>query len=148
MGEPGPRRHAREAALQVLYSADLARRIDPAAILDVYESIADEVTLPAKGRERARALVLGVVANLKEIDERLERASPRWRLSRMAAVDRNVLRIAAYELLFEPEIPAEVVIDEAVEIARRYAGEASPAFVNGVLDQLARGRDPSPGVRE
>jgi N utilization substance protein B len=129
----------------VLYSADLARRIDPAEILEVYESIADEVTLPASGRERAKQLVLGVVANLKEIDERLERASPRWRLSRMAAVDRNVLRIAAYELLFEPEIPAEVVIDEAIEIARRYAGEASPAFVNGVLDQLARGRGEDPG---
>lgn len=146
MGDAGPRRQAREAALQVLYSADIAGRIDSVGVESVYESISDEVTLPAQGRERARELVRGVVLRLEEIDTRLQTACSRWKLSRMATVDRNVLRIGAYELLFEPDTPTEVVIDEAVEIARRFAGDSSPAFVNGVLDEVARKRPVSSGT--
>ena len=79
--------------------------------------------------------------NRKPIDERIAAASTRWKLHRISAVDRNILRIATYELLFEPEVPTEVVIDEALEVARRYASEASPAFVNGILDEIARQRE-------
>jgi N utilization substance protein B len=68
----------------------------------------------------------------------LERACTHWKVERLAAVDRNVLRIAAFELLCEDGTPPEVVIDEAVEVARRFAGDASPGFVNGVLDALVR----------
>jgi N utilization substance protein B len=81
-----------------------------------------------------------VAHNLKCIDERISAASERWKLYRLATVDRNVLRIAAYELLFEPATPAEIVIDEALEIARRFASEESRSFVNGILDRIARER--------
>ena len=140
MAVRGPRRQGREAALQVLYAADLAQRLEPEAIEEFYRQIIDEFSLPTRARERARELAMGVALNRKPVDERISGASTRWKLYRIATVDRNVLRIATYELIFEPETPAEVVIDEAVEIARRFAGEASPGFVNGVLDVIARQR--------
>jgi len=140
MGGTGPRRQAREIALQVLYAADAARDLEQASLPGVFERIVTEFQAPARAKERARELVVGIAANLKQIDERIAAACSHWKLHRLAAVDRNVLRTATYELLFEPEVPAEVVIDEAVEIARRFAGEASPAFVNGVLDVIARDR--------
>ncbi len=76
------------------------------------------------------------MAHLAEIDPRLAEAAENWRVPRMAAVDRNALRLAAYELLFVPDTPHRVVLDEAIELARRYGSADSPAFVNGVLDKL------------
>jgi N utilization substance protein B len=78
----------------------------------------------------------GVVAHLPDIDQQLAAAAENWRLPRMAVVDRNVLRLGAYELLFAPDTPAAVAIDEAIELARRFGSADSPAFVNGVLDWL------------
>ncbi len=88
-------------------------------------------------------LVQGVAAHLDELDGLIGRHSEHWRLERMTLVDRNLLRLAIYELLYQPEIPPKVVINEAVEMAKRYATEASSAFVNGILDQvrLALGRE-------
>jgi N utilization substance protein B len=140
MGAPGPRRQAREIALQVLYASEAARALDAAEVERAFDDIVQEFTAPARAKEYARELVVGIAANLKRIDEQIAAASRHWKLYRLAAVDRNVLRIGCYELLFLPELPAEVVIDEAVEIARRFAGEGSPAFVNGVLDLVARER--------
>jgi N utilization substance protein B len=124
----------------VLFAADVRKRLTPEAVATSYDDILKEFTLPARARSRARELVMGVAHNLKCIDERISEASDRWKLYRLATVDRNVLRIAAYELLFEPEIPAEIVIDEALEIARRFASEESRSFVNGILDRIARER--------
>ena len=90
----------------------------------------------------AEELVSGVSAHREEIDARLAGVSRRWRLDRMAAVDRNVLRLGAYEVLFGGT-PAAIAIDEAVELARRFGGFASPGFVNGVLDALARSHAPA-----
>ena len=130
---------AREAALQVLFAADLAGgELSSGAVRDAFETVAYEFDLPRRARERALELCLGVVHHLKDIDLAIARASEHWKIERLAAVERNVLRIAAFELLFEPETPAEVIIDEAVEVARRFASEKSPAFVNGVLDVVAR----------
>jgi N utilization substance protein B len=140
MGSPGPRRKAREAALQVLFAVDVSQKIEPASVEEAYGAIVREFSLPARARERAGEIALGVASNLDPIDERIERACTHWKLHRLAAVDRNILRIAAYELLFEPSTPAEVIMDEAVEIARRFSGESSPAFVNGVLDVIAHER--------
>ncbi len=140
MGVPGPRRMAREAALQVLYAADLRDEVRPETVGARFEEVCAEFTLPGRARKRALDLVEGVAANLKRIDESIARASAHWKLHRIATVDRNVLRIAAFELLCEPQTPSEVIIDEAVEVARRFADRDSPAFVNGVLDALARER--------
>ncbi len=141
MGAPGPRRRAREAALQVLFAADVSRQIDPVSVEEVFGAFTQAFPLAARARKRATELVSGVALNLKPIDERIERACTHWKLYRLATVDRNILRIAAYELLFEPETPGEVIIDEAVEIARRFSSESSPAFVNGVLDVIASERE-------
>ena len=84
------------------------------------------------------ALYDGVVSKLDEIDARLAAAVENWRLPRMPTVDRNVLRLGAYELLHTPETPAQVAFDEAIELARRYGSADSSAFVNGVLDRVRR----------
>ena len=141
MGVPGPRRQAREAALQVLYAAEATGELGPAGVGGVFERVAVEFALPRAARARAAELCDGVARNLERIDGAIARASAHWKLHRLATVDRNVLRVAAYELLCEAGTPPEVAIDEAVEIARRYAGQSSPAFVNGVLDEIWHGRE-------
>ncbi|MFQ5515167.1 MAG: transcription antitermination factor NusB [Myxococcota bacterium] len=138
MGRPGRQRKAREAALQVLFAVDVSERIEPLCVERTFEGIIREFALPARSRQRALDLVLGVARNLKRIDEGLSEASRHWKLYRLATVDRNILRIATYELLFEPDTPTEVILDEAIEIARRFASDSSPSFVNGVLDAVAR----------
>ncbi len=138
MAGVGPRRQAREAALQVLFAADVGSDLDPQSVGAAFEDVLREFSLPQRARDRAIELVCGVAENRKTIDEAVSARSTHWKLGRLATVDRNILRIATWELLFDPQIPAEVVIDEAVEIARRFGGSPSPAFVNGVLDQIAR----------
>jgi N utilization substance protein B len=131
------RSRAREIALQLLFQRDHNPNTDR-------ETAADFV------RSRLRAPALepfclglydGVLAHLEEIDSRLGAAAENWRLPRMAAVDRNVLRLGAYELLFAPDTPAGVAIDEAIELARRYGSKDSPGFVNGVLDRLRQTKE-------
>ncbi len=87
----------------------------------------------------ARALFEGAIREVKALDRALDEGAAHWKLERMAAVDRNVLRLALYELLHHPEVPPKVVINEALEIARRYSGEDSVEFVNGVLDGVRKG---------
>jgi len=146
MAGTGRRRQAREAALQVLFAADVSRRLTPETALSVFENVLESFSLPTRARARARQLVMGVAHNLKQIDERIGLASVRWKVHRLGTVDRNILRIAVFELLLELDTPTEVVIDEAVEIARRFSGEKSRSFVNGVLDVVARSarRDEEP----
>ncbi len=95
-------------------------------------------TATPETREAAERLAHGAFRDREAIDEAIKGASQNWRLERLAAVDRNLLRLAAYELMHEPRVPTAVVIDEAVEIAKRFGGEKSSGFVNGVLDALAR----------
>ena len=136
----GGRRQAREAALQLLYSLDSSQRLSPECVDEAHATILEAFSLPRRARARAVALASGVLSNLKQIDERVAAASTHWKLYRLARGDRNVMRIATFELLFEIETPHEVIIDEAVAIARRFGGEESQAFVNGVLDLIARDR--------
>ena len=111
---------------------------------EIFDGVADHFDLPAGARDFAWKLVEGVVAERSNLDACLEATSSNWRVDRMAIVDRNVLRLAAFELLHS-DTPLEVVLDEAVELARRFGAERSPAFVNGVLDALAaRGGAPAP----
>ena len=132
------RSRAREVALQLLYQRDLNPRVDRKAI---ERFVRDRLRDPAV-EPFTLSLYDGVNAQGEDIDRRLSEAAENWRLSRMAAVDRNVLRLGAYELLCTPETPPSVALDEAIELARRYGSEGSPAFVNGVLDKLRRSASP------
>lgn len=132
------RHRSREVALQVLYAIDLARRDggEPAA-QEVFEHVAANFEMPEGARSFAKELVCGCCEERARLDAVISRHSRNWRLERMAAVDRNVLRLAVYEML-RLDTPAAVVIDEAVELARRFGSESSPAFVNGIADAVAR----------
>jgi len=140
MAAPGPRRQAREAALQVLFAADVRQALAPDQVAASFDDVLEQFSLPARARERGRDLAVGVATHLEEIDERIGATSSRWKVYRLATVDRNILRVATYELLFELDTPSEVIIDEALEVARRFAGEQSRSFVNGILDVIARSR--------
>ncbi|MFH1177131.1 MAG: transcription antitermination factor NusB [Acidobacteriota bacterium] len=126
----GVRRRGRELALQILYQNELAGT-DVEQIFASFDELAEA---PEIAREFAINLVRGVVERREQIDGHLGGQADHWRLVRMAAVDRNILRLALFELLFEPDTPPAVVIDEAVEIAKRFGSERSSKFVNGVLD--------------
>lgn len=125
------RRKAREKALQILYRVDIAEG-------GVEENFTPDSgnSLPEEALEYAEHLVRGVIERKKEIDGTIESISEHWRLNRMAFVDRNILRIAAFELLYCPDVPSKVAIDEAVELAKRFGSEQSPPFINGILDRV------------
>ena len=118
----------------MLYAIDVAGGGEPAR---AFEAAAAHFELPVGARAFADELVQGVAAKPAELDALIAGHAEHWRVSRMAAVDRNVLRIAAYELT-NTDTPTAVVIDEAVRLARRFGEDRSPAFVNGVLDAIAR----------
>jgi len=107
---------------------------------DVDQAISDfwrELPGDAEGREYADQLVRGVREGSEKLDERIRAASQNWRLERIARIDRNALRLGTYELLTRTDVPRAVVLDEAVELAKRFGGEESSKFVNGVLDRIA-----------
>jgi transcription antitermination protein NusB len=129
----GARTTAREAALQMLYAVEASGATVELAIKNFWWELPGD----AEGREYADALVVGVTAELGDLDRRIRAASQNWRLERMTRVDRNVLRIGTWELLKQNEVPRAVILDEAVELAKRFGTEESGAFVNGVLDRIA-----------
>lgn len=133
------RSRAREVALQLLFQYDLNPGMDRADIERFTAARLREPDLIAF----CLGLLDGVVANLESIDARLASIAENWRVPRMAVVDRNALRMGAYEILFRPETPPAVAINECIELARRYGSKDSPAFVNGILDPLRPTPDPS-----
>lgn len=136
MAASSGRRRSRQVALQVLYAFDLGEATGEEGADRVFETFSDHFELPEGARAFAKELVGGVAAHRDELDGRIGAAARNWRLERMAAVDRNVLRLAAYELVYLGT-PAQVAINEAVELARQFGGDPSPSFVNGVLDAVA-----------
>ena len=129
---PSPRRHARIVALQVLYETDLAWH-DSAGVL---ERRADEDSLPVDAAAFAQDLVNGVFENREEIDKMVARFAPSWPIEQMAVVDRNILRVAIFEIMLGGETPPKVAINEAVELAKVFGSDSSPKFVNGVLGSV------------
>ena len=128
----GIRRAARECALQMLYQLDVGKH--PAE--EISESFWEMNEHPEKVREFAGQLFEGAAARLKEIDRVIQKHAKNWRLGRMAAVDRNILRLAVFEFLSNSKIPATVVINEALEIAKKFSTQESAQFVNGILDSI------------
>ena len=132
----GMRRRARELALQLLYQHE-----HTGADLDVMQTDFDEWTGSNDGvRDFADFLLRGTLANLEKLDEELALQTAHWRLERLAAVDRNILRLAMFELMHDTDTPPAVVIDEAIEIAKKFGAEESGRFVNGVLDGFIKRR--------
>ncbi|MBI3723228.1 transcription antitermination factor NusB [bacterium] len=123
---------AREAALKALYQVDLRSSVPDGEIEELLEREAPQ----REARDYARVLVRGARKNVERIDSEIAQVAENWELSRMAAIDRNVLRLAIYELLFREDIPPAVAINEAVVIAKKYSTKDSGAFVNGILDQV------------
>lgn len=136
------RRRARECGLQILYQLDVGRYFDGAEKPELDSTLAEFWASfePVTDDERvyAERLVRGVVSEVEAVDLALSRVSQNWKLARMAAVDRNLLRLAAYEMLWCADVPRAACINEAVEIAKRFSGQDSASFINGLLDQLPR----------
>ncbi|TDI46981.1 MAG: transcription antitermination factor NusB [Acidobacteria bacterium] len=130
----GKRRRARECALQMLFQIDLIG-VEPA---EVYAQFWDEHDTEDDVRAFSQELVDGVCTTREQLDARITEIAEHWRIERMAVVDRNVLRMALYEMNRQPQTPIAIVIDEAIEVARRFGSEESAKFVNGVLDALRR----------
>jgi transcription antitermination protein NusB len=129
----GTRRKGRELALQALYQIEITADASAAAV-DLFLSHFEG---SAQAKEFARRLVSGVVSQRPDIDRLIEKCTENWKLMRIAKVDLLILRMAAYELIFCPDIPLNVSLDEAIEIGKRFGTGDSGSFINGVLDQLA-----------
>ena len=132
------RTKSRERAIQALYQIDVAATDLDEALSRFWKSFEP---VEREVRELAEGLVRGVAAHRRAIDDTIEEVSTNWRLDRMAKVDRNVLRLAVYELL-RTDVPVKVAINEAIELGKKYGSESSGAFVNGVLDKVAAGLPP------
>jgi len=132
----GARRKARICALQMLFQYDIAQPpVDELASI-YWESFGDDMGNVA--RDFSDKLALGAISRLDEIDELIKRRAEHWRIKRMAVVDRNILRLAIYEFLHEADTPKTVVINEALEIARRFSTFEATQFINGILDAIKR----------
>ena len=135
----GSRRKARECALQMLFAADVAE-IPADEVVRRYWAELGESDLDETAREFATRLAARTLSNLELLDERIRSRAEHWRISRMAVVDRNILRLAVYEFLYEPT-PRTVAINEALEIARRFSTYEATQFINGILDAIKRDLD-------
>lgn len=128
----GKRRKSRESALQVLYQRDITGQDGARGLAQLREHLR-----PEEGEvEFTDRLVQGVLDHGQEIDQVIEGHSENWRLGRMPAVDRNILRIATFELLYCEEIPPKVTLNEAIELGKRFGSDESASFINGILDRI------------
>ena len=128
----GRRRQSREVALKLLYALDITRD----AAKEVVRTSWAEAMMSDEIRVFTTTLVTGVIRHRNEIDAFIQECSTNWSLERIGMVERNILRFAIYELCFLPDIPPNVTINEAVEVAKKYGTEEAPAFINGILDRI------------
>jgi len=133
------KRHtSRTLAMQTLYEWDF-NQFDAAQLADLYEHNREEFSSEGFDDDGfAQSIIDGVIKNQKEIDSLIVEYAPEWPLEQITTVDRNILRMGIYELMFTPDIPSKVAIDEAIELAKTYGGESSGKFVNGVLGAIYR----------
>jgi len=130
----GKRRKARESTLQILFQLEFNSNQPETTIKQYWESrrTSEEI------KEYSHWLVNGIMSHQREIDSVIQSVSEHWRLSRMAVIDRNILRLAVFELLFEEDMAAAIIINEAIEIAKKYSSEEAATFVNGILDAIRK----------
>lgn len=137
----GARHKSRRAALTILYQADIRGEQSPASLLEVYFK-SDEGK--EAQREFVEDIVTGVASRMGEIDEALRRSLVKWELDRLGYMERAILRIGAYELMFDPLTPGAVALNEAVELAKDFCDKESAAFINGVLDGVLKEKKAAP----
>jgi len=132
------RTHAREIALQALYQHDLHRKMEEAGktTVDDYEPFISEASDDPEVRRYARMLIDGTISMADQIDQKITAAAQNWKLSRIASVDRSILRLALFEMLASEDVPPKVAINEAIDLAKKFSTEQSGAFVNGILDHI------------
>lgn len=130
----GLKRRSRELALQMLFQMDMGT----VGLKDVEENFLPDASAPEAAKVMALRMVRNTWDKLADIDKHLRGLAENWDLARMAAVDRNILRLAAYEIVFDSEIPKSVAINEAIEIVKRFSTDDSSKFVNGILDKLEK----------
>ncbi|MDD5155498.1 MAG: transcription antitermination factor NusB [Candidatus Omnitrophica bacterium] len=128
------RTYARELALQMLYQVDITHEPPEAVLNNFWQS--QENPIQEQVRDFSAEIVKGVTQNLAMIDAKISEYATNWQLKRMAVVDRNILRLSCYELIFRQDIPPKVSINEAVDLAKKYSGQEAGKFVNGVLDRI------------
>lgn len=129
----GARRTAREQVVQALYSLDH----NAPELTETVTLARDDLSLSGPAQAFADEILRGVMSHLSAIDQRIQELSKNWALNRIGRIELAILRLAAFELMFRSDIPANVTINEAIEIAKRFGTEDSPAFVNGILDELS-----------
>ncbi len=130
---PGTRHKARTIALQALYEVDSVAR-QPETVV---ERLLTDTKLSAENCDFVRGLVNGTMKNRDEIDKHIKKLAPAWPISQLALIDRNILRLAIFEILFDNEVPVKVAVNEAVELAKTFGSENSTKFVNGVLGSVS-----------
>lgn len=128
----GTRRRGREITLQLLYKIEITG-LSPDSALDTYKN---NFSVKEKAWSFANELTLGIFSHLEEIDALIEGQSEHWKMGRMSLTDKNILRMAVYELLYESDIPSKVTMNEAIELGKKYGSEDSGAFINGILDKI------------
>jgi N utilization substance protein B len=128
----GKRRKSREFALQVLYQLNITKQDATAALTQFQEHFLSD----GKADDFLKRLVLGVLEHCQELDRLIEQYSENWRLDRINLIDRNILRMALFELLYCEEIPPKVTLNEAIDLGKRYGSEDSGSFINGILDRI------------
>ena len=126
------RRRAREWAIKILYQLEITR----AEPIEVLENFWQDFKEIKEIKDFASSLILGVYQEIGQLDETISKYASNWSLERMAVIDKNILRLGTYELLFRKDIPPKVSINEAIDLAKKYGGEDSGSFINGVLDKI------------
>ncbi|MBA3002730.1 MAG: transcription antitermination factor NusB [Desulfurivibrio sp.] len=130
----GNRRKARELALNALFQGEMTAT----SAVENFPLLCENFEINKKSIPYGRELVWGITEKWEEINAKIAESAVNWRVSRMSVLDRNIIRLAAYEMMFKDEVPPRVAIDEAIELAKRYCAEDSPAFINGILDAILK----------
>jgi len=130
----GNRRKARELALNALFQGEMTAT----SAVENFPLLCENFEINKKAIPYGRELVYGITDKKDEIDAKIEESAKNWRVSRMSVLDRNIIRLASYEMMFKEDVPPRVAIDEAIELAKRYCAEDSPGFINGILDAILK----------
>jgi N utilization substance protein B len=139
----GTRRKSRELALNALYQGELTATSPE----ENFPLLCDNFEVNKRAVPYGRELVAGIAERWEEINARIAESAVNWRLSRMSVLDRNIIRLAAYEMLFRDDVPPRVAIDEAIELAKRYCADDSPSFINGILDAILKNIEDAAGCQ-